>query len=146
MEPGTLAVFIDTSVLFAASDSARGASREIIHHAQRGQLLLVLNKFVLLETAKNLAAKRPQALPAFETIQAIIPFQIVDPTRDEVLQMQPHTAFKDAPHFATALKARVDYLVSLDRRHMIEIREQVYADLGLRILLPAELLDELRRR
>ncbi len=68
MEPGTLAVFIDASVLFAASDSARGASREIIHFAQRGQLRLVLNKFVLLETAKNLAAKRPQALPAFETI------------------------------------------------------------------------------
>jgi predicted nucleic acid-binding protein len=52
--------------------------------------------------------------------------------------------FKDAPHFATALKAKVDCLVSLDRKHMIDIREEVYADLRLRILLPSELLSELR--
>jgi len=58
--------------------------------------------------------------------------------------MKPHTAFKDAPHFATAKKAKVDFLLSLDRKHMNEIREQVEKDIGLRILLPSEALQELR--
>jgi predicted nucleic acid-binding protein len=144
MEQRPLEVFIDASVLFAASDSPTGASREIIRYAQRGQIILVVNKFVLNETEKNLAGKRPEALPVFQTIKEEIPFKIVDPTKAEVLNMHPHTALKDAPHFATALKAQVFCVVSLDRRHMIDIRGKVQESLGLRILLPAEFLDELR--
>jgi predicted nucleic acid-binding protein len=58
--------------------------------------------------------------------------------------MQPYTAFKDAPHFATALKAQVYCLVSLDRKHMIGVRDKAKEALGLRILLPSELLEEIR--
>jgi predicted nucleic acid-binding protein len=141
MEQGPIEVFIDASVLFAASDSSTGASREIIRYAQRG-----VNKFVLDETAKNLGSKRPKALPVFQVIREAIPFKIVNPTRTEVLEMQPHTAFKDAPHFATAIKANVYCIVSLDRKHMIDIRDRVQEKLRLRILYPAELLEELRAR
>jgi predicted nucleic acid-binding protein len=144
MEQGQIEVFIDASVLFAASDSSKGASREIIRYAQRGQIILVVNKFVLDETEKNLGSKRPAALPVFQVIKAEIPFKIINPTKDEVLDMQPHTALKDAPHFATALKAKVYCIVSLDRKHMIDIRSKVQEDLGLRILLPAEFLEEIR--
>lgn len=146
MEQRPVEIFIDASVLFAASDSPRGASREIIRYAQRGQVILVVNKFVLDETEKNLANKRPEALSAFEAIKETIPFKTVNPTKAEVLAMQPHTALKDAPHFATAIKAKVSCIVSLDRRHMIDIRSKVQADLGLRILLPAEFLQEIREQ
>ena len=144
MESKSLAIFIDASVLFAASDSERGASREIIRYALRGQIQLVINKFVLEETRKNLASKRPDALYFFQILEETIPFEIVNPTLSEVLAMQPYTAFKDAPHFASALKGKVFCLVSLDRKHMIGIRDRIVADLGLRILLPSELLQELR--
>lgn len=146
MEHGPIEVFIDASVLFAASDSPSGASREIIRYALRGQILLVVNKFVLEETEKNLTNKRPAALASFQVIQEAIPFKLVYPTRDEVLAVQPYTALKDAPHFATALKAKVYCLVSLDRKHMVDIRDKVQQELGLRILLPAELLEEIRNR
>lgn len=144
MEQGPVEIFIDASVLFAASDSPRGASREIIRYAQSGQVILVVNKFVLEETEKNLANKRPEALSVFEDIKETIPFKTINPTKAEVLEMQPHTPLKDAPHFATALKAKVYCIVSLDRKHMIDIRSKVQEDLGLRILLPAELLEEIR--
>jgi predicted nucleic acid-binding protein len=75
-----------------------------------------------------------------------VPFEIVEPTRDEVLAMQPHTAFKDAPILAAAKKAYVYCLVSLDRRHMIEIREAIEKQIGLKILLPSELLELLRQQ
>jgi predicted nucleic acid-binding protein len=144
MEQEPIEVFIDASVLFAASDSSKGASRELIRLALRGQIVLVANKFVLDETAKNLANKRPAALPSFQVIHEAVNFKIINPTIDEVLAMQPYTALKDAPHFATAIKAKVYCLVSLDRKHMIDIRNRVEESLGLRILLPAELLNEIR--
>jgi hypothetical protein len=46
MEQGPVEIFSDTGVLFAAGDSSRGASREIVRYAQRGQVVLVVNKFV----------------------------------------------------------------------------------------------------
>jgi len=144
MEQRPVEIFIDASVLFAASDSPRGASREIVRYAQKGQVILVVNQFVLEETKKNLANKRPEALLAFEDIKETIPFKTINPTKAEVLAMQPHTALKDAPHFATALKAQVHCIVSLDRKHMIDIRSKVQANLGLKILLPAEFLQEIR--
>jgi hypothetical protein len=104
----------------------------------------VVNQLVFEETARNLAAKRPEALSAFAAIKGAIPFEIVNPTRAEVVRMQPYTAMKDAPHFATALKAGVYCMVSLDRKHMIDTRSQIQAELGLRILLPAEFLKEMR--
>lgn len=75
MEQGPVAIFIDASVLFAASDSARSASREIVRYAQRGLVVLVVNKFVFEETERNLANKRPEALPVFKTIKETIPFK-----------------------------------------------------------------------
>ena len=144
MEQGLIEVFIDASVLFAASDSSRGASREIIRYALQGQVSFVVNKFVLEETEKNLGNKRPEALLIFKELKEIIPFKIINPTKAEILRMQSHTALKDAAHFATALKAKVYCIVSLDRKHMISIRDEVQANLGLRILLPAEFLEEIR--
>jgi len=92
MEHGPIAVFIDASVLFAASDSATGASREIMRFAHRGEILLVVNTLVFDETEKNLAGKRPAALSSFQVLRATMPFKIVNPTRTEVLAMQPYTA------------------------------------------------------
>lgn len=146
MEPKRISVFLDASVLFAASDSATGASREIIRYVLRNAIDAVISELVLEEAERNLSVKRPQALPYFYVLRDTVPFKIVEPTRDEVLAMQPHTAFKDAPILAAAKKADVYCLVSLDRRHMIEKREAIKKQIGLKILLPSELLDLLRRR
>jgi len=50
-----------------------------------------------------------------------------------------YTALKDAPIVAGAIKAQVDYLVSLDRRHLVDVPE-VTRGSGLKIVLPAQLL------
>ena len=48
--------FIDASVFVSASLSSRGASREILLMALRGQVALVISDIVLLETERDLAA------------------------------------------------------------------------------------------
>jgi predicted nucleic acid-binding protein len=137
--------FVDASVLFAASLSPTGASREIIRQAVRGQVTLVASKLVYEEVEKNLADKAPEALPAFRQFLATVPFETVRPTKRQVLQAARYSALKDAPIVAAAKRARVDYLVSLDRRHLVGVKEVAQRS-GLRIVLPSEFLGEVRRQ
>lgn len=136
-------VFIDSSVLIAASYSSTGASREIIRQAIRGTVALVISDLVLEETRRNLAHKAPEALPPFETFLETVTFEIVRPTKRQILQASQYTALKDAPIVAAARRGQVDYLVSLDRRHLVGVPE-VARRSGLRIVLPEELLREVR--
>jgi predicted nucleic acid-binding protein len=133
-------------VLFAACASSSGASREVIRYLLRGTISAVINLLALEEAERNLARKRPQALPHFHLLKDMLPFEIVEPTETEVLQMQPFTAYKDAPIIAAAKQAAVDYLLTLDRKHMIMQREFIEQQVGVKILLPSEFLGFLRRR
>ena len=137
-------VFIDASVLFSASLSPTGASREIIRLALRDQLTLVASRLVFEETERNLADKAPAALSAFEEFRDVVPFEFVRPTKRQVLQAASYTALKDAPIVAAAKRAKVDYLVSLDRRHLVGVPE-VEKRSGLKIVLPENLLEKLNK-
>jgi predicted nucleic acid-binding protein len=137
--------FIDASVLFAASLSPTGASREIIRQAVRGQVTLVASELVYEEVDKNLSDKAPEALPAFRQFLDTVPFETVRPTKRQVLQAAQYSALKDAPIVAAAKRARVDYLVSLDRRHLVGVPEVAQRS-GLKIVLPSELLGEVQRQ
>jgi len=137
--------FIDASVLFAASFSPTGASREIIRQAIRGKVTLVASKLVYDEAEKNLADKAPEALAAFHQFVDAVPFETVRPSKRQVLQAAEYSALKDAPIVAAAKRAQVDYLVSLDRRHLVGVKEVAQRS-GLKIVLPSELLEEIRRQ
>jgi predicted nucleic acid-binding protein len=136
-------VFVDSSVLIAASYSATGASREIIRWAIRGRITLVVSDLVLKETEKNLARKAPEALPAFRRFLDMVPFEMVHPSKEQVLGAAQYTAVKDAPIVAAAKMARADHLVSLDRRHLVGIPDVAQGS-GLKIVLPQQLLEEVR--
>lgn len=137
--------FIDASVLIAASYSPTGASREIIRQAIRGNVRLVASKLVFEETGKNLSAKAPEVVVSLQQFLNTVPFELERPTKRQVLQAASYTALKDAPIVAAAKRARVDYLVSLDRRHLVGVPEVAQGS-GLKILLPEELLEEMRRQ
>ncbi|GFP19375.1 hypothetical protein HKBW3S03_00880 [Candidatus Hakubella thermalkaliphila] len=137
--------FIDASVLFAASYSSTGASREIIRQAIRGNVTLVTSKLVFEETTENLSTKAPEALASLKQFLGTAPFELVRPTKRQVLQVASYTALKDAPIVAAAKRAEVDYLVSLDRHHLVSVPEVAQRS-GLKIILPKELLQEIRRQ
>ncbi|MCC7353326.1 MAG: PIN domain-containing protein [Anaerolineae bacterium] len=136
--------FIDASVLFAASYSKTGASREIIRYALQGKAILIISEFVLDEAERNLSLKHPATLPVFHFLTQTIPFEIIEPTVQEVQDAKSYTAHKDAPVVAAAKKARPGFLVSLDRRHLVD-QPEVARRSGLKIVLPEDLLEELRR-
>ena len=136
-------VFLDTSALYAAVYSQTGAAREIIRLAIRGEICLVVSQLVLEEARRNLQAKAPEAASHLEDLIQVVEFETVRPTREEVLAALAYTEPKDAPIVAAAEKARVDYLVSFDRRHLVSAPE-VARRAGLRIVLPETCLEEVR--
>ena len=135
--------FVDASVLFAASYSPTGASRELLRLAFHGEVELVTSDDVLEEARRNLAAKLPDTLDLFQQIVELIPFEIVTPTPEEVQEAATYTEHKDAPIVAAAIKAQVDYLTSLDKRHLVGVPEVAQGS-GLKIVLPQELLEAIR--
>lgn len=136
--------FLDTSVLFAAAYSETGASREIIRQAIRGTVGLVTSPLVLEEARRNLQAKAPEVLSDLERLYEAVGFEIVRPTVRDIKVATRYVVPKDAPIVAAAKRAQVDYLVSLDQRHLVG-QSDIAQRSGLKIVLPDELLEKIRQ-
>ncbi|MDP3988383.1 MAG: PIN domain-containing protein [Candidatus Levybacteria bacterium] len=136
-------VFIDSSVLFSACFSKKGASREIILNGIRGELELVISDYVKEEAERNLKEKAPEALPYLQQVLEAIPFKIAKPTLNEIERAALYVEIEDAPIVAGAKYAKADYLVSLDRKHLAGVVDATKS--GIKTVLPAQLLKELRQ-
>ncbi len=136
-------VFLDSSVFFSGCLSSTGASHEILQLATQKVILLVIGDMVIQETQTRLSEKYPHILPTFRQYMTDIPFEMVDPAKSEVALAAKYTDLGDAPIVAGAIEAKVDYLVSLDRRDLVGV-ELVSQRSGLNILLPSQLLDKIR--
>ena len=142
----TIRVFLDASVLFAASYSETGSSRDLLREAVRGNLQIVVSQHVLEEAERNLAQKTPEVLPALHEPLTVIAAEVADrPTRPELEQAATCIALKDAPIVAAAVKAKVDYLATWDRRHFID-DPRVAETSGLTIITPGELMAFIRKQ
>jgi predicted nucleic acid-binding protein len=117
-----LHLFLDSSALFAGVVSADGASRALLLLAEGGLMTVSVSKQVLVETERAVARKLPRSLPTFREALRSTGLRILpDPTPEQVMAHQnliSHQA--DAPIVLAAMQARVDYLVTLNRRHFID--------------------------
>jgi predicted nucleic acid-binding protein len=137
-------VFLDASVLFSASYSSRGASREILRRGIRGELTIVVSRYVLEEVRRSLEAKAARAVDAYEEFVSLLSPEITpDASHAELKEAASYVNLKDAPFVAAAVRAEVEYLVTLDRRHLM--RDSVVGRRsGLNIITPEQLLTILR--
>lgn len=142
----TIRVFLDASVLFAASYSKTGSSRDLLREGIRGNLRIVVGQHVLEETERNLAQKAPAALSAFHELLTLVAAEAVDkPTVQELRQAATYIDLKDAPIVAAAVKAKVDYLVTWDRKHFLD-DPKVAETSGLTITTSDELMIVVRKQ
>lgn len=133
-------LFLDTSVLLAASGSANGASRFLIVKAAVHGWELVSSDYCREEARRNLPKLSRSAAIAWQRrIKPRIHFARVDLTLDKPLVFLKS---KDRPVVITALATRSDVLLTLDEGdfHM-KLGREVY---GLRIATPGEFLLEQR--
>ena len=130
-------VFIDSSVLFAAAYSEKGFARDLIITGIREQAHLVISSLVMEETRRNLADFAPETLPALERIFELASFEVVNPSKQGVLDAAKWVVLKDAPILAAAKSAKVDILATLDKRHLLD-RPELESFIAARILRPKE--------
>ena len=139
-----ISVFIDASVLFAAAYSSHGHARDLIRLAIREELTLVVSELVLEETRRNLAESAPDHLVFLDLIVKSVPFEFVRPTKREVRAATKHVALKDAPIVAAARRARVNLLVTLDKKHLLG-KPAPATNARAEIVTPKEVVAHLRR-
>ena len=138
-------VFLDSSVLFSALYSSRGFSRDLLLAAARGEMILVMSQDVADETRRNLVEHAPDATHLlWDYFFSTIAMEYVNPTQRQVRAAARHVAAKDAPIVAAARKAKVDMLVTLDKKHLLGkpgLAKYVRAD----IITPGEAMTRLAK-
>lgn len=140
-------LFLDSSALIAGIVSAKGASRVLLLLAESGHITVTISEQVLTESERAIARKVPRALPDLR--QAILTSQariVRDPSPEDVSahpNLVSHPA--DIPIVLAAMQAKVDYLVTLNRKHFIDDPD-VTAQAGLRIGTPGDALNWVREQ
>lgn len=135
-------VFFDSSVLFAATFSARGSARDLLLAGLRGERGLAFSSLVLAETQRNLGRKAPDKLPAFARLRPLLEPFVVDPPAALVQRVAERIEPKDAPIVAAALAAGALYLATYDRRHLLSQAALIQATYHLTVATPDQILGQ----
>ena len=135
--------FADASVLYSGIASSSGASREVLRRHRLNEIELVVSDYVVLETSRNLAEDDPALARGLDLLIDVLLLRFVETTQEAVNAANVYTELKDAPVIAAAIAGGCGYLLTFDRKHLINPVE-VAEKSGLNILTPGDLLQILR--
>lgn len=132
-------VVLDASVLIAGFISETGASRALLRHAQARTFQLIISPAILGEVTRNLSRLGVAEETVEEFVGLLLSFALtVRPTRvPRVVRDHP----PDDHILACAVAGGADQLITLDRRHLLPLKQYW----GVRIRLPKDLLSDLPR-
>ena len=136
-------VFLDANVYFAGFVSKTGASFFVLKLARRKKLAVVASKVVLREADRNLRLKSDtKTVKAFRRYLQEVKIQVVSTPSEKVLQScEDYIHPKDVPVLAAAAQAKVDFLITLDRKHFLTAKAQSYSP-KLKIMTSGDFIRE----
>ena len=139
-------IFFDSSALVAGIISASGAARALLQLAEIEELDVVINEQVIIETERVLARKSPRNLPDFrQAIKIVRPVIVRETAKDVQKCLYMISDPDDAPILAAAIKAKVDFLITHNRKHFLD-DPKVTEKSGLQIGTPGDALAWFRQR
>jgi predicted nucleic acid-binding protein len=138
-------IFLDASALFAAVYSRTGGARMLLRLAEGDAVQLFVSSQVLSETEGALRRKAPDTLGRLALLLDRAHCQAVpDPAWEQVSVWRAIVQYlPDAAVLAAAIAAQAEYLVTLDRQHLID-NPQLMASPPLPIGTPGDCLEWLR--
>ena len=102
-------------------------------------LQMVVSRQVLVEADRNFSAKLAGLVDQFrQFIRNLAPLMVEDPPKVVIERASALIARKDASILAAALEAKVDYLITLDKKHFL--KRKVQRDTPAEICTPADFL------
>lgn len=108
-------IFLDANVLFSAAHKPESAQGLLIEFAWRQLIQAVSSDYAFGEAERNLALKSKHSQPAWASLRQSV--GACSPPDHETLRWANGIiAAKDAPILACAVRAKVDWLVTGDRR------------------------------
>src|SRR5262245_19004290 len=115
-------LFLDSSALIAGVLSTTGAAHALLMIGEDERILVTVSEWVVIESEEALSRKSPKNIKTLRNSLIVSKFQIVpDPTAKEV---QGNLYLMDDPDdiavLLAAMKAKVDYLATHDRKHFID--------------------------
>lgn len=138
-------IFLDSSALVAGVLSETGAAHILLMLGESEDVLLTVSEMVIIESERALALKSPRNIPVLRNAIVSSNLTIVrDPSDTEVeanLYLISHP--NDVPILLAAMKAKVDYLATHNRKHFLD-DPKVAERSGLRIGTPGDVLAWLR--
>ncbi|MDI6602739.1 MAG: putative toxin-antitoxin system toxin component, PIN family [Patescibacteria group bacterium] len=134
-------IFFDTSALLSGLNSPSGASGIIISFFKLKKIILIISPEVILETERVIKNKFPLLeIPFFDflTSRPIITQKV---TLKEIKSARAIVNSEDTPILAGAIKSRADFLITLDKKFYIEVKNKT----KIKILFPSEFLRKFRK-
>ena len=112
-------VFVDADVLFAgaASPSEQDASLTVLRLGELTLVEAITSEQVIDEVERNLAAKLPQALPAFRLLVYRCLHVVETPRPADLMAYAGLADPKDLPILVAALREACPWLVTFNVRH-----------------------------
>jgi predicted nucleic acid-binding protein len=136
-------VFIDSSVIIAASISARSYARDLIAAGLRGEVTLIWSDLVSTKTERNLQTKAPNAMPAFRRFRDRLHIESITPDPAIIRQAEAVIDPKDVPIVAAAIAGGADWIASYDRRYLLSFMQEILDAFGIATAPPDEILTNL---
>lgn len=138
-------IFLDSSALIAGAISETGAAHVLLQLGESEDIFLTISEMVIVESERSVAKKSPRNLNDLRSLIKTAKVKIVpDPSSKEVetnlyLIGDP----SDVPILLAAMKAKVDYLATHNRRHFLD-DPKVAERSGLKIGTPGDVLAWIR--
>lgn len=120
-------VFLDANVLFAAAHSQKGGSFELINLARENKIKVSTSRLAVKEAERNLREKATdESIDRFYTSFNEINIELVQVDRIQAKErFTTLVGEKDATILAAALKSHSKFLITLDKKHLLNVSDKV---------------------
>lgn len=138
-------IFFDSSVLFSALYSKRGASYALVCFIKRKKIIGIITETVIAEVMSNVNKLPTHTDDSIEQFIAESGFLVR--RYITVSEIEPYVAVveeKDAHVIAGALITRCEYLVTLDKKHIDTRVVKNFVKDRLSVVSPQEMLSRIR--
>ena len=139
-----VSVFLDSNVILSGLLSERGAPRILLDLLSLGLPFLVgaTGRYHLIEIERNLKKKMPSILFLYKSYLPKVNLKVIPlPRPEEVRDFSGKIAEKDIPVLISAIRSKMDYLVTGDKQHFGKMKE--LDKYPFHVVTPSEFLDSI---
>ncbi|MGB7575064.1 MAG: PIN domain-containing protein [Thermodesulfobacteriota bacterium] len=137
-------VFLDSNVILSGLLSERGAPRILLDLLSLRLPFLIgsTGRYNLIEIERNLKKKIPGLLFLYKTYLPKLNLKVIPlPRPEDVRDFSGQIAEKDIPVLISAIRGKVDFLVTADKQHFGKMKE--LRKFPFHVVTPSEFVDSI---